>query len=314
MVDDVFFVLRKSASRAISSRNVPCSCSVLSLMNTLLSQNYTFILQQKINSGPTTFLQSLLAKEEEEEASKEKEVVSDYGTYWNNVQTSINYIMKLREELEQRIESNYPVSKERETVSSILADLSKTASDLEKLMESGGRRLCEVLLTQLTSALHEITAFDYQLDEENYEHISEMETWPHHVVARVEEFSNRLMPRLTTENHAHVIDGLISTLVHKFEAQLLQKKFNQLGGLQLDRDIRFLVTRFSELSQSAIREKFSRLTQMGTILCFESVEEMLDYWGDEGGSINWKLSPGEIKSILRLRTDFSETNISALLL
>ena len=94
----------------------------------------------------------------------------------------------------------------------------------------------------------------------------------------------------------------------------MQKTFNQLGGLQFDRDIRLVITHLSEMSQSSVREKFARLTQMATILCFESVEEMLDYWGDEGENINWRLSPAEIKSILKLRNDFNEANISALLL
>eukprot|EP00210_Caulerpa_lentillifera_P000479 g462.t1 len=312
MVDDVFFVFRKSASRAISSRSVPCACAILSLMNNLLSQNYTAALQQKLSPGPGEFLQLLISGDEEVSGQKEQ-TSADFGTFWNNVQISVVYIGKIKEELDQRIEANFMNSKERETVSSILADLSKTSLDLERLMESGKTRLCEILLTKLMPNLQEITKCEYQLDEQSYEQLSEMELWPHHITAQIERYSNQLMTRLTTENHSQVIDALMNALVRRFEVQLMQKKFNQLGGLQLDRDVRLLVTRFSEMTQSAVRERFSRLTQMGTILCFESVEEMLDYWGDEGGSIDWKLSPGEIKSILRLRTDFSESNIAALL-
>lgn len=313
MVDDVFFVFRKSALRAISSRSVPSACAILSLLNTLLSQNYTFSLQQKLSPGPGFFIQTLITEDEEMNVQKEQ-ISSDFGTFWNDVQMSVVYISKIREELEQRIEANFTNSKERETVSSILADLSKTALDLEKILESGKTRLCEILLTKLIANLQEITKCEYQLDEQSYEQLSVMESWPHHITAKIEQFSNQLTSRLTPENHSLVMEALMSALVHRFEAQLMQKRFNQLGGLQLDRDVRLLVTRLSEMSQSAVREKFSRLTQMGTILCFESVEEMLDYWGDEGGSINWKLSPGEIKSILRLRVDFSESNIAALLL
>ena len=71
------------------------------------------------------------------------------------------------------------------------------------------------------------------------------------------------------------------------------------------------LSHFSEIYQSSVREMFARLTQMATILCFESVEEMSDYWRDERESINWRLSPAEIETILKLRRDFSEANISA---
>jgi hypothetical protein len=39
--------------------------------------------------------------------------------------------------------------------------------------------------------------------------------------------------------------------------------FSQLGGLQLDRDIRSLVAAVGELSTKPVRDKFARLTQVG---------------------------------------------------
>ena len=39
---------------------------------------------------------------------------------------------------------------------------------------------------------------------------------------------------------------------------------------------------------------------------------MSDYRGDEGESINWRSSPVEIETILKLRRDFNEADIPAL--
>jgi hypothetical protein len=39
--------------------------------------------------------------------------------------------------------------------------------------------------------------------------------------------------------------------------------FSQLGGLQLDRDIRSLVAAAGELTNKPVRDKFARLTQVG---------------------------------------------------
>ena len=45
----------------------------------------------------------------------------------------------------------------------------------------------------------------------------------------------------------------------------------QLGGVQFDNNLRILIGYFSSLTEWAIRDKFSRLSQIGTILNLESV-------------------------------------------
>ena len=45
----------------------------------------------------------------------------------------------------------------------------------------------------------------------------------------------------------------------------------QLGGLQLDRDLRSLLGYLSSLTPWPVRDKFARLTQMATILSLDQV-------------------------------------------
>lgn len=52
--------------------------------------------------------------------------------------------------------------------------------------------------------------------------------------------------------------------------------------------------------------------QMAIVLSLESVEEFLDYWGDDTGHITWRLTPSEVKAILGQRADFNKDTISAL--
>lgn len=54
------------------------------------------------------------------------------------------------------------------------------------------------------------------------------------------------------------------------------------------------------------------LLQMAIVLSLESVEEFLDYWGDDTGHITWRLTPSEVKAILGQRADFNKDTISAL--
>ena len=75
-----------------------------------------------------------------------------------------------------------------------------------------------------------------------------------------------------------ILNRVLQSSVSRREAYFMKKTFCQLGGLQFDRDIiRLPLSHFSEIYQISVRERLARLTQMATILCFESVEEMLDY-------------------------------------
>jgi hypothetical protein len=56
-------------------------------------------------------------------------------------------------------------------------------------------------------------------------------------------------------------------VVERVEATLRLKAFNQLGGLQLDRDVRSLVATLSNVTQRTVRDKFAILNQMGTRTC-----------------------------------------------
>ena len=98
----------------------------------------------------------------------------------------------------------------------------------------------------------------------------------------------------------------------RLEAAVLTKRFNQLGGLQLDREVRALVSSFSVMTSKSLRDRFARLTQVATVVNLESVSEILDYWGENSGSMTWRLTPAEVRKILSLRVDFRAEDIAAI--
>ena len=139
-------------------------------------------------------------------------------------------------------------------------------------------------------------------------------------------------------------------VVARLEAVLSQKRFTQLGGLQLEKDVRLLVgesdlhalppclglslvqsppthlTRLclllptyagglSDMTARTVRDKFARLSQMATLLTLESVREVLDYWGGEeagAGAIAWRLTDADVRHTLSQRLDFAPHEILAL--
>jgi len=98
-----------------------------------------------------------------------------------------------------------------------------------------------------------------------------------------------------------VLTDFTSEMALLLEQQIFKCTFNQLGGVQLDKDLRLLVGYFSSQTQWPVRDKFARLMQMATILNFEMVHEILDYWGTSSGPMMWRLTPTEVRKILQLR-------------
>ena len=108
---------------------------------------------------------------------------------------------------------------------------------------------------------------------------------------------------LTSNNYEIFVGMMASEVTLQIEKASIKSKFSRLGGLQFDREIRSLVSFFATWS---MREKFSRLNQIATILNLEAVGEINDFHE------NWKLTPTEMKQILALRVDFNVEEVKKL--
>lgn len=54
----------------------------------------------------------------------------------------------------------------------------------------------------------------------------------------------------------------VAQVVDRIEAVMRLKRFSQLGGLQLERDVRLLVSVLGEATGRPVRDKFARLAQV----------------------------------------------------
>ena len=107
----------------------------------------------------------------------------------------------------------------------------------------------------------------------------------------------------------------------QLEPRIRRKRFNQLGGIQFDADVRSLAAFFIARASRRIRERFTRLLQIAQLLNLESPAEVLEYWGPGaavisgpagGGGVQWELSAEEVRAVLGLRVDFSAAEVARL--
>lgn len=305
MVDDVFYVLQSCCRRAISTSNINSVLAVLSGAMNLLSNEYQEALQQKMrepNLGAKLFLGGVGVQK----------TGTEIATALNNMDVSSEYVLKLRHEIEEQCTEVFPAPADRERVKSCLSELGEMSNGFKQTLNAGMEQLVATVTPRIRPVLDSVATISYELSEAEYAENEVNDPWVQNLLHAVETNAAWLQSAMTTNNYDLFVHLVIDFIVKRLEVIMMQKRFSQLGGLQLDRDARALVSHFSGMTQRTVRDKFARLTQMATILNLEKVSEILDFWGENSGPMTWRLTPAEVRRVLGLRVDFKPEAISAL--
>lgn len=308
MVDDVFYILKKCGRRAIASGNVQCILATLSFAANTLTNKYKEKLAQEVRGRAT----KLLADAPAEYGLPPAEEAGMHAAPMNDLDVSAEYAEKLRRELEEFAMEVFSMPTDQDRIKSALSELGKAASDFSHMSKSSLEQLSMGILSKVKPVFAEVSQFSYELSEEAYGEYEVNDPWAVKLVETVESTVEWLQPLLTTTLYDRLIQSLADSLTSRLDAMMMQKRFNPLGGLQFDKDVRNLIGRLSGLTQGTVRDKFSRLQQIAIILNLESVQEILDSWGDNAGSLSWRLSPAEVKKVMSLRVDFRPEDIARL--
>ncbi|KAF3620654.1 Conserved oligomeric Golgi complex subunit 4 [Capsicum annuum] len=332
MVDDVFYVLQSCFRRFISTSNINSVIAVLSNAVSLLGGEYNEALQQKIrepNPGAKLFTGGVAVQK----------TGMEIATALNNMDVSGEYALKLRHEIEEQCAENgcllhplyaivlrhenrcasedplnfkYFLHQQIERGKSCLSELNEMNNGFEKALNIGLEQLVATVIPRIPPVLDTVAPISYELSESEYADNEVNDPWVQRLLHAVETNVAWLQPLMTANNYDSLVHLVIDFVVKRLEVIMMQKRFSQIGGLQLDRDVRAIVSYFSSMTQRTVRDKFARLTQMATILNLEKVSEILDFWGENSGPMTWRFTPAEVRRVLSLRVDFKSEAIAAL--
>ncbi|MCL7036827.1 hypothetical protein MKW94_025015 [Papaver nudicaule] len=307
MVDDVFLILMSCCERAISTLSANSVLAILCGAMNLLSNEFQEALQHKLrepNLGAKLFLDGVGVQK----------AGTEIATSLNNMDVSCEFVLKLRRKIEKQCAEAFPAPSDRAKIESCLSELGETSTGFKQALNAGMKQLVSTVTPRIRPVLDFVGAVSYELSEAEYAENEVNDPWVQKLLHAVERYATWLQPPMTSSNYDSFVHLIIDFIVKRLELIMMQRKFSQLGGLQLDRDARALVSHFSGMTQRTVRDKFSRLTQMAFILNLEKVSEILDFWGENAGSVSWRLTPAEVKRVLRLRVGFKPEAIDALIL
>ena len=127
-----------------------------------------------------------------------------------------------------------------------------------------------------------------------------------------------LSMRLERDNFHRITTNLLGYMLNEMERMLLNHKFTFWGAMQFDHLIIALQAFFNENTKApSIRDQFSRLRQIATILQLTKLEEVNNYVNDPDLIQNQQLTTNtltndEIKKFLSLRKEFDIKRIQNL--
>jgi len=274
VVEDTFFVLQKSLSRAITSNNISLISQILSTINSILLD----VLKEKIFN--------LIRNE----ATKYIGI--------NSLELAQNYVIKLKREYDKMCE--YSIKPEEDSqkkkLNSCSSDFVKTSRNFQ---ESVDHQIRSIVDMRIEPSLELIKQWDSKISMEFF-------------VQELERVTTEFKRKFTTNNFDKFIQEIATRLTDKMEKVVMQRNFNPYSALRLDGDIRSLMLYLSNKTQAVVRDKFARLGQISFLLKVNSPEEVLEYWNDDAGMTAINLTSADVKRVLKRREDFKASDIDQL--
>ncbi|CAG8665219.1 5938_t:CDS:10 [Ambispora leptoticha] len=288
-VDDVFYILKRSAFRAVSTSNVDCIVTMVNIINQCLETEFIKVHQKRL-------------------------------ILLNNLDVSCDYIQRLASELQDDATRTLaPLPEDHEDcrkAQKSLSSLSDSAiNKFKQILQSGLEQLFKQLVKPRIRPILQEAYKDikYVLNEDEYHDQESNDNFAKRFVNGFDSLLHIYKMTLTENNYNQIMIHLLDWLLFMWEKTILATKFNQLGALRFDKDLRAVSNYFSSRMQWSFRDKFTRLNQISTLLNLESLSEIYDYWGSSTKSSNpitWRLTITEARKVLGLRIEFKTEDVA----
>lgn len=333
MVDDVFYIVKKCISRALSSQSSDCVCAMINHATSLLEQEFREVLvgrlrmgypsstladlQRGVSSAVSLMQSSLQHGKIHTHIESQEQAKNAYLVTLNNVDVCSENISTLKKNLEsdysKLISQGAGSEQAQAKIDSCLMDMVNTSSKFKDLLQEGLLELNNsAIKPQVKPWITSFLSFSHNIEEEEFGEYEANDPWVQQLIVQLEQ----LMSEFKTSLSPAIFDTLTSLMMNlismELEKTVFKCTFSRLGGLQFDKELRSLVAYLSSVTSWTIRDKFARLTQMATILNLERVSEILDYWGPNSAPLTWRLTPAEVRQVLSLRVDFRSEDIKRL--
>ncbi|XP_070505258.1 conserved oligomeric Golgi complex subunit 4 [Chironomus tepperi] len=327
MVDDVFFIVRKCIRRSIGAQSVDGVCAVINNGGACIEQElinaFRNALKSGYHSGYIDLAQAYSAFQSTIQQGKIQTNDSEmarmkFTVTLNNADKSTEYIETLFQNISEEIKVSFPNidSHKKEMIESCLSGLKSVGDSLKTVVESGMQQLrSSAIKPRINPWIDQFQSSNHMLTDDELAVYEAGETFIQFLIVQLDGLLNSFKKVLSEKNYDILVMMLASDVTARFERAIKKCAFDRNGGLVLDKEVRSLGTFLTGATSWTVRDKMARLTQIAIILNLEKISELSEYYDSkiqEGPFTAWRLTPNEIRNILKLRTDFKIEDIKKL--
>ena len=244
----------------------------------------------------------------EESVDEERRTVRMALVALNNLESASVNIVRLRDELLAEVREAFPsngpaMAQLIACVSELQATAQRFSTALEDVLSTVGKQLQPRLRTTVADLLSiDKHSSIYLLDEAGYQATQSSSFMPWSV--RLTSFLDELLlpyspgPHGLCESNSRTLLCAVASYVGKrLLVMLRQQRFSQLGGMQLDKDVRTVIAWFTARCGREVRDTFGRLSQFALLLNLDRPADVLDFWGVKVNGMVWQLTADELRKV-----------------
>ncbi|RHY95038.1 hypothetical protein DYB35_006974 [Aphanomyces astaci] len=346
VVDEVFYVARLSGARALATGHVDSACAVLNVVATLVQSTVGDVFKSRVQNNVwtdgasggfggaalgllATFTPKQLRDHMATTLGKTKGLTSPPTSNprssaplggkggmpalvlappvtMNSLDAVGQYLAQLQASFEAQVASTFPDQPPR---------LEETASEFKALLltchDSVVTDLLQPKVTATAAPLFKRVSYDLSDDQFTFNEAND--PFAHVLVQTVAASVEPFGAHLSRANFVTLMEGVAEGVADAVDAMIGTKTFNQLGAMQLDKEVRVLAAYFGDKCHHSPRHDhtFAPLRQTALVLNVDSPDDVVEIFGRSTKGVEWKLSKQRVVDLMHLRVDFSTAAVAA---
>ncbi|KAF0703671.1 Aste57867_7570 [Aphanomyces stellatus] len=247
----------------------------------------------------------------------------------NSLDTSVQYLGQLQTTFESEMMAAFPDQPPRLAASLVgtpthvhhrksqtkpRVGLEETASEFKALLMTCHDSVCQAFAPKLTATCAPLfKKVSYELTDALFTANEANDPYVHALLHSVKAFLEPYDKHLARANLVTLAEGVADTVVDVVEALVVTKQFNQLGAMQLEKEVRLLGGYFGDKCQHSKRhhETFAFLRQAVMVLNVDAPDDVREFVGRPSKGVEWKLPTQRVIDLLHLRVEFSTATVVA---
>ncbi|KAJ2439040.1 Golgi transport complex subunit 4, partial [Coemansia sp. RSA 2440] len=188
----------------------------------------------------------------------------------NNLDLANVYLQKMVDEVRIRLNTEWARLPETDKTKgqNAIDSLSAISSKLLQAQQHSIDQLSSSLLKPCMRSIlqHSYRDIKYVLSDEEFNDVQSDNLFQQRFNLRIRKLGHQLRPRLLPSTYTLVVDAMCACLVYDWERAIRQSKFNMLGGMMFEKDVRFVQLCLEQEAGGVLRAKFAKLVQMARVV------------------------------------------------